>query len=116
MQNFSWRELLFSSSGLWGLFLMYHAAEWFWTGQALTASTSHIHHVVAQGVIGFAFVLGGTTHTVLLARAQERQRAEMIAELRAGRALSSAPPSDSLEEIVPARREEEDATSRANGA
>jgi hypothetical protein len=116
VQSFSWRELLFSTSGLYGLWLMYHVAEWFWTGHALTASTGHIERMLAQAALGFAFVLGGVIHTVRLARTQERLRAEMIAELRASRTLPSADPLESLGENIQVReREKVNAASRTNG-
>lgn len=116
MLNFSWRELLFSTSGLWGLWLIYHAAEWFWTGQANTASADHMHRVLAQGVIGFGVVVGGVTHCVRLARAQERLRAAMIAELRGGRMLPAAEPLEALGDHDQVRqREKSEAANVARG-
>jgi hypothetical protein len=106
MQSFSWRELLFSTSGLWGLWLMYHAAEWFWTGEAHTASADHIHKVLAQAAIGFGCVLWGVVHSIRLARKQERLRAEMIAELRASRALPAEPSLERFGENAQVRQRE----------
>lgn len=115
MLNFSWRELLFSTSGLWGVWLMYHAAEWFWTGQADTASADHIHKVLAQAALGSVFVLSGVIHTIRLARRQERQRTAMIAELRAGRSLPSADPLESIGECLQVRRAEPGSTNSTRG-
>jgi hypothetical protein len=106
MQSFSWRELLFSTSGLWGLWLMYHAAAWFWTGQAHTASADHIHKVLAQAAIGFGCVLWGVVHSVRLAHRQERARAEMMTELRASRALPPAPALEPFGENAQIRQQE----------
>jgi hypothetical protein len=106
MLNFSWRELLFSTSGLWGLWLMYHAAEWFWTGQAHAASADHIHRVLAQAAIGSGFVLAGVIQSVRLAGTRQRQRAQMIAQLRASRSLPAAPALEPFGENAQVRQRE----------
>jgi len=82
----SWRHLLLSTSSLFGLWVGSHALAWFWAGNALTASTGHIARVLTRAAFGFGLVLWSVIDSVRVARTQERLHAQMLAELRAGRA------------------------------
>jgi hypothetical protein len=76
---------------MYGLWLGYQAVAWFWAGHALTARPARIGSVVAQGAVGIGLVGWVVIRTIRYSRKQERLRAEMIAELRAGRSLPVEP-------------------------
>jgi hypothetical protein len=90
---------------MYGLWLGYQAVGWLWAGHALTASRGRIGSVVAQAVVGFGLVGWIVIRTIRHNRRRERQRAQMIAELRAGRALPAAPSLEPFGANVPIRQE-----------